>query len=204
MVHLDLQCDGFFTWTVNEDDHNSSQHVITLDQGGLTLPNREHYLKPNYTQIVEALKKVMVRVVKLLIVDDTEGSQIMIDSDWISRIRTNIEEVLDFEKKLANITIPPDKRREGSGMYHKMTIQELNEEFAFFNWTSYFQNAFSRINEKVDNETVIVVYGYDFLQNLSEILDEYQSTQHGKEILDSYMRWHIIKFVKNALSKPYR
>ena len=145
----------------------------------------------------------MVRVVKLLIVDDTD-SQIMIDSDWIARIRTNIQEVLDFEKKLANITIPPDKRREGSGMYHKMTIQELNEEFAFFNWTSYFQNAFSRIDEKVDNETVIVVYGYDFLQNLSEILQDYQSTQHGKEILDSYMRWHIIKFVKNALSKPYR
>ena len=55
MVHLDLLCDGFFTWQVNEDDHNSSQHVITLDQGGLTLPNREHYLKQNYTQLVEAL-----------------------------------------------------------------------------------------------------------------------------------------------------
>ena len=61
---------------MNEDDHNSSQHVITLDQGGLTLPNREHYLKQNYTQIVDALKKVMFRVVKLLIVDDTEGSQV--------------------------------------------------------------------------------------------------------------------------------
>ena len=72
MVHLDLLCDGFFTWQVNEDDHNSSQHVITLDQGGLTLPNREHYLKQNYTQLVEALKKVMFRVVKLLILDNND------------------------------------------------------------------------------------------------------------------------------------
>ena len=75
-VHLELLCDGFFTWQVNEDDHNSSQHVITLDQGGLTLPNREHYLKQNYTQLVDALKKVMFRVVKLLILDNNDGNQV--------------------------------------------------------------------------------------------------------------------------------
>ena len=77
-VHLELLCDGFFTWQVNEDDHNSSQHVITLDQGGLTLPNREHYLKQNYTQLVDALKKVMFRVVKLLILDNNEEVSIFL------------------------------------------------------------------------------------------------------------------------------
>lgn len=61
LVHHDLQSDGFFTWLVGGDDHNSSVHVIQIDQGGLTLPNREHYLNENDTKIVEALKTVMYR-----------------------------------------------------------------------------------------------------------------------------------------------
>jgi membrane metallo-endopeptidase-like protein 1 len=35
---------GFFTWLVAEDDKNSSQHIIQIDQGGLSLPNRDYYL----------------------------------------------------------------------------------------------------------------------------------------------------------------
>ena len=31
-LHHDIQSDGFFTWIVAEDDHNSSQHVIQMDQ----------------------------------------------------------------------------------------------------------------------------------------------------------------------------
>ena len=31
-IHHDIQSDGFFTWIVAEDDHNSSKHVIQLDQ----------------------------------------------------------------------------------------------------------------------------------------------------------------------------
>ena len=32
MVHHDLHSEGFFTWLVGEDDHNSSVHVIQVDQ----------------------------------------------------------------------------------------------------------------------------------------------------------------------------
>jgi membrane metallo-endopeptidase-like protein 1 len=31
-IHHELQSDGFYTWVVGEDDHNSSLHVIQLDQ----------------------------------------------------------------------------------------------------------------------------------------------------------------------------
>ena len=109
-----------------------------------------------------------------------------------------------FETKLANITIPPEKRREGQSIYHKLTLDDLNQELPFMNWTLYFQNAFGKINESVNNQTEIVVYGFEFLQQLDEILLEYRNSSEGQQILDSYLRWHIIKFVKNALSKPYR
>ena len=40
-------------------------------QGGLTLPNREHYLNTNDSTIVDALKVTMFRHIMLLIKDDT-------------------------------------------------------------------------------------------------------------------------------------
>ena len=40
-----FQSGGFFSWMVTEDDKNSSRHIIQVDQGGLTLPNKDYYLK---------------------------------------------------------------------------------------------------------------------------------------------------------------
>ena len=71
--------------------------MLLIFQGGLTLPTRDHYLQKNYTQIVEALKKVAVRIVKLLITDSfEEGSEVLIDAQWLGRIREEIEEVKEF------------------------------------------------------------------------------------------------------------
>ena len=43
-----------------------------------------------------------------------------------------------------------------------------------------------------------------YLQGLSELIREYQNTTQGRRILDSYMKWHVIKFARSALSEPYR
>ena len=44
-------------------------------QGGLTLPNREHYLNTNDTKIVMALKKIMFKHIMLLIQDNTSPDE---------------------------------------------------------------------------------------------------------------------------------
>jgi len=54
---------------VGENDKNSSQHVIQIDQGGLTLPTRDYYLNKNDTTVIDALKRVIFKVVLLLIKD---------------------------------------------------------------------------------------------------------------------------------------
>ena len=44
-MEVDFQSGGFFSWMVTEDDKNSSRHIIQVDQGGLSLPNKDYYLK---------------------------------------------------------------------------------------------------------------------------------------------------------------
>ncbi len=157
-VHHELQSDGFFTWVVGGDDRNSSTHVIQVDQGGLSLPNREHYLNENDTKIVTALKTLMYRLIKLLIADDTQDMEpVMLDQGWNDRIRDEIDRIVEFETKLANITIPDvQKRGEEMGLPNRKTLHDLNVAYDFLNWTSYFQNAFGMINHTITNETEVL------------------------------------------------
>ena len=108
---------------------NTILNLFTF-QGGLTLPTRDHYLQHNYTQVVEALKKVMYRLIKLLIADGSdEGSDISIGSTWQDRIRGEINEVIDFETRLANITIPASQKKESGRQIGRVTTYVTLQKF---------------------------------------------------------------------------
>ena len=57
---------------MGENDKNSSQHVIQIDQGGLSLPTKDYYLNENDTKVMDALKNVIFKVVMLLINDHSK------------------------------------------------------------------------------------------------------------------------------------
>lgn len=88
---------GLFGWAVGEDDRNSSRHIIQIDQGGLTLPTKENYLnKTAHSKILSAYLEYMVKVAVLLGANETEATKQM-------------QGVIDFETKLAEITASPGK-----------------------------------------------------------------------------------------------
>lgn len=45
-------------------------------------------------------------------------------------VRPQMQQILDFEMALANITIPQEKRRDEELIYHKMTAAELQVTWA--------------------------------------------------------------------------
>ena len=60
-------------------------------------------------------------------------------------------EVVLFERKLAEISVPEVTRIDTSAIYHKITIQELVELVPQINWNSYFRELVSpmHINGRV-------------------------------------------------------
>ena len=72
-------------------------------------------------------------------------------------------------------------------------------------WTSVNLNL-SKLSllSKGANSTTDVGCCWRYLQGLSELIWEYQNTTQGRRTLDSYMKWHVIKFARSALSEPYR
>lgn len=55
-----------------------------------------------------------------------------------SSTQQQMQQILEFETALANITVPQDQRRDEEKIYHKVTIAELQvsspESLQLFNW----------------------------------------------------------------------
>lgn len=159
-----------FGWAIGEDDKNSTRHVIQIDQGGLTLPTPDYY--ENRTEIHRKVLKeyieYMTKVCVLLGANETDA-------------RRQMEEIMEFETKIANITIPLEERRNEEAMYHPMKLSELDKLAPFINWTEHLDNAMELVNRSITQREVVVVYAPEFLKKLSVIIMDMQKTVEGKK-----------------------
>lgn len=191
-LHNRYNMGGLFGWAVGEDDRNSSRHILQIDQGGLTLPTRDYYLnKSDDDEVLNAYWKYMTAVGVLLGGEENET-------------RVQMKQVIEFEKKLANITAPSDERRDEEKLYHKMTIAQLQKISPVINWVDYFNVAFEQVGKEIKSEDYIVVYAPVYLANMSALVSQHLATKEGKIILGNYLIWHLVKSLTTCLSKPFR
>ncbi|XP_046673742.1 endothelin-converting enzyme homolog isoform X3 [Homalodisca vitripennis] len=183
---------GLFSWAVQEDDRNSSLYIIQIDQGGLTLPTRDTYLnKTANEKVLTAYLDYMTKIGVLL------GGE-------PNSTKAQMQQVIDFETKLADITIPSEDRRDEEKMYHRVAIAELQEIAPFMSWKDYFSDALRLVNKKITDKEKVVVYAPDYLRNLTIIIREYNATLEGKTILNNYLVWQTVRSLTACLSKPFR
>ena len=198
---------GFFVWNVGEDDKNSSRHVLQLDQGGLSLSTRDQYLNKTAQEdpVLAALLHVMVQSSLMLYAEKNQHSSVEDISELHrSDISRQMMDVIELETELAAITIPATQQRDGEGRYNNFTLRILQEQVPFFNWTQYFQNVFQRINKTISPNEQIIVYSLDYLTALSDIIHNKSKTESGRNVLNNYMIWQLLKNFNMALSKEYR
>lgn len=159
---------GLFSWAVGEDDRNSSRHIIQIDQGGLTLPTRENYLnKTVHAKVLAAYLDYMTKVAVLLGANETDA-------------KAQMEDVIELETRLAEITIPQEDRRDEELLYHPMSLKELQTLAPFIDWRDHFEDALRLVQRKVTEKEMVVVYAPEYLQKLSKIVEEYVATVKGK------------------------
>ncbi|EDW26543.1 GL13072 [Drosophila persimilis] len=193
ILHNKYNFNCLFGWAIGEDDKNSSRHVIQIDQGGLTLPTADYYNNKtdNHRKVLNEYIEYMTKVCVLLGANETDA-------------RAQMLGIINFEKKLANITIPLEDRRNEEAMYHPMKLRKLAKLAPFLNWTDHFDNALQMVNRRVTDDEVVVVYAPEFLKNLSDIIMKMQQTDEGKITLNNYLIWQAVRTLTSCLSKPFR
>ncbi|XP_005404217.1 PREDICTED: membrane metallo-endopeptidase-like 1 isoform X5 [Chinchilla lanigera] len=181
-----------FVWN---DDMNSSQHIIYVDQPTLGMPSREYYIKKDSNQKVrDAYLQFMMSVATML----RRDSKLPRDSRLVQE---DMVQVLELETHLANATVPPEERHDVTTLYHRMNLQQLQDRFGLkgFNWTLFIQTVLSSVKIKLLPDEEVVVYGIPYLQNLEDIINLYSA-----RTMQNYLIWRLVLDRISSLSQRFK
>ena len=95
--------------------------------------------------------------------------------------------MVQFERQLANISVPEVIRIDTSAIYHKITIQELTELVPQIKWMTYFSELVSPM--KINETEAIVSYSMDFFLALGKVLEK---TEKRVVRNDAYYRKFVL------------
>jgi putative endopeptidase len=169
-----LHADGvsaLFRFGAQPDFKKASVDMAAVDQGGLSLPDRDYYLKDE-ARFADVRKQFPLHVQKMfeLMGEPREAAA------------RDAQTVLAIETGLANASLDRVKRRDPANLDHRMTRKELAALAPGFDWAAYFKTAgtpeFAEVN----------VSWPDFFKGMNQLLDA-RSLDDWKV----YLRWQTIR-----------
>ncbi|XP_058793348.1 neprilysin-2-like isoform X4 [Phymastichus coffea] len=164
--------DLFISFDIDVDQKNNTKRVVYLDQASLGL-SQKYLLQGLENEIVRAYYDYMVDLAVILGADGEES-------------REQLKESLELEIKLANISVPSEKRRNVTDLYNPMTIRQLHEKYPSIPWLDYINNILSP-SALVDEDEVVIIYAPSYISNLERLLQ-----QTPKRVQANYILWRVV------------
>jgi len=175
---------GLFGFYASPDLKNASVYIAGVDQGGLSLPDRDYYLKTDQRS-VELRTAYVQHITKMF---DLLANALHTSSDS----KAKAEATLKFETALADASMDRVLRRNPNARYHPMTVKDLPALTPGFQWTAFL------VDEHTPAFTKINVGNPEYFQKLATILDQ---TNLGD--LKSYLIWRLLLNSASALPQPF-
>lgn len=138
---------------VSVDARNSDAYTVYLTQSGLSLPDRDYYLKDEqrYVELREQLVEYVADLLK--VVDHPNPEQAA-------------ESVLEIETAIARAHWTKTENRDPVKTYNKRTPAEINQLIGSLKWFEYAQAA------GIDSLDELVVRQPSFVEQIAEMWDE--------------------------------
>jgi len=173
--------DPGFTFQAEPDAKNSVMTLAVLSQGGLGLPDRDYYTRTEFKD-KQIQDEYINHITKMfyLVGEDASTAE--------SHART----VMSMETRLARASMTRTELREPDSIYHKMSLDELQELAPHCSWPIYFKGL------GLDSLEFVNVAQPRFFQELSTMMDEV-SVEDWKV----YLRWHLIRTAAPYLSTSF-
>ncbi|MGA9836832.1 MAG: M13 family metallopeptidase [Gemmatimonadaceae bacterium] len=164
-----------------QDSKDATSVIAALTQGGLTLPNRDYYVKTD-----DASKKIRDEFIAHM----TRMFQLM--GDPLDTAAVEARTVMSIETKLALASKSPVDLRDPNANYHKMTLAELDTLTPHFDWKAFFAA------QGADHVPAIDVGQPEFFKAVDGMLSSVPVAD-WKVLL----RWRAIHSEAFALSSPF-
>lgn len=164
------------------DLKNSKEVIASVGAGGLSLPDRDYYLKDDARtkKIREELLKHIAATFTLL-------------GDNAQQADAAAKTVFDFETVLANATMTNVQRRDPYARYHKMDLDGLSALAPAVDWKALFKQF------GIAPTTPVNVSEPEFIKTVQA-----QLASAPIDTWKAWIRWRVASSASPYLSKPFR
>ncbi len=172
---------SLFSFYSNSDLHNADQVIAYLDQGGLSLPDRDYYVKDDADK-VEMRKHLADYATELFKLAGQSPQQ----------AASSAQQVLLVETLLAADSMDRTKRRDPKNRDHKMTRDEALALAPDF----YLNRYFTAVG--APNFNALNVVNPDFFRQVNGVVESLPL-----DTLKTYVTWHVLRSSAPWLSQPF-
>jgi putative endopeptidase len=168
---------SLFVYGIDVDLKDPKQYAFYIAQGGLGLPDRGYYLKPDFATAKTAYQDYIVTLLRLINWPEPEA---------------RAKDVIDFETKIADASWTKAQQRDPIATYNPMSPADLEKLAPGFAWKPFLENA------KLPKLSRVIVAEKSAFPKLAEI--------YAKAPLETIQAWHAFHVADNAapyLAKPF-
>ena len=169
-----------FRLDAEPDQKNSSKYVLSISEGGLTLPGRQDYIGKDSKFVRKRYHMHMIRM-------------FMIAGDTMERAETEAAAALAIETALAQASANREDSADPEKRYHIYTFAELQKLAPDFDFGVYFKHVTAQPIETLN------VANPNFLKTVNGLV-----ASAPVDAWRAYFRWHILSEQTAALSTTFR
>lgn len=159
---------AMFDTYASPDAKDSSHYALHFSQGGLSLPDRDYYLKDSFAKQREAYTNHIAKMFEFT-------------GEKKSDAQADAATVLDLETDLAKVSKSRTELRDPIANYHKFEVSEIESNYPDLNIKTYLSA------DGLDHVQKAVVGQPEFLAALDKLMKERPLSDWK-----TYLRWHVL------------
>ena len=170
---------GFF---IGQDRKHPTVYVVNLSQGGISMPDRDYYLKsdPRTKKIQAAFDTYVTKLFTLAGEPEANAKQ-------------KAKTIFDLEKKLAAAQMSRTEMRDPYKTYNKFALKDLSTKTPAFNWES----TLTKLKVSIPQDSVLI--------NSPNFFASADSLLNSAPISDwqTYLQWSVLRSAAPFLSHSF-
>ena len=124
-----MRASVLFRYSPSSDPKDATHYIADLNQGGLGMPDRDYYLKPDPAS--DSLRrKYAAHVANVLVLSGEPADQ----------AASEAARIMALETELAKASMTRLAQREPSATYHKTLLPDLRKLVPAIDWSAYFRS----------------------------------------------------------------
>ncbi|MFZ6753057.1 M13 family metallopeptidase [Undibacterium sp. Dicai25W] len=166
---------------VHQDNKDSTKYVLDISQSGLSLPDRDYYLKDDDAKLKDTREKYLKHIEKMLtMAGDKDASK-------------NASAILALETELAKIQWTKVELRDPIKAYNKVELSKLNEVTPGYDWDAYLSDL--GVKGKID---YLIIGQPSYLTAMNKVL-----IATPIDTLKAYFKWNLLSSASGQLPKQF-